>query len=156
MRVDPASVISSGANIFKPTDYRHDFFGEVQRTVNDVSDITSGKSRKFLDRAYGMQTLHDEDRLREMQDSFKEDDMINNTPGRGVKNYRRMEYDMEVPSARELSDDRIDGLYSRKVWGVKDLMKAIRGEGYTICSTASAVSASPITRKDYDGQIKLH
>lgn len=156
MRVDPASVISSGASIFRPTDYRHDFFGDVQRAVNGVSDIPSGKSRKFLDRAYGMQTLHDEDRLRDMQDSFKEDDVINNTPGRGVKNYRRMEYDMEVPSARELSDERIDGIYSQKVWGVKELVKAIRGEGYTICTTASAVSSSPITKKDYEGQIKLH
>ena len=96
-----------GGNFDTHPDYRHDFFYQVQKVARGVGDIKSGKATDFLDRAYEQNWWHTEDKLAELQDKFLEDDMINNTPGRGQKNYRRMEYDIEKnPNGKGAAEDR--------------------------------------------------
>ena len=144
-----------GNNFDTHPDYRHDLFLQVQQLARGVGDVTSGKADDFLERAYEQNWWHTEDKLAEVQDKFQEDDMINNTPGRGFKNYRRMEYDIiKNPNGKGAEPDRTaaeeKGLLTKE-----ELLERLKSKKWTICTTASAVSSTPITQKDYDGQIKL-
>jgi hypothetical protein len=144
-----------GGNFDTHPDWRHDMFYQVQNAVRGIGDIKSGKANDFLTRAYEQNWWHTEDKLAELQDKFLEDDMINNTPGRGQRNYRRMEYDIQKnPNGKGAEPDRTaaeeKGLLTKD-----ELLERIKSKKWTICTTASAVSSTPITQKDYAGQIKL-
>ena len=70
-------------------------------------DIKSGKAEDFVKRAETQMYWHTEDRLAAEQDKFLENDPVNNTPGRGQKNYRRMEYDItKNPNGKGAEEDR--------------------------------------------------
>lgn len=149
-------VIGLGVNNFDThPDYRHDLFMQVQSIMPGVSDIKSGNADKFVKRAYTQNYWHTEDKLAEEQDSFQEQDPVNNTPGRGYKNYRRMEYDIfKNPNGKGAEEDRA-AAEDRKVLTVVQLKSFLTDHKYTLCTTASAVSAEPITQTDYQDQIKL-
>lgn len=132
-------------------------FTMCQEYAKNVSDISSGKAKKFLDRAYNQNYWHTADRLAAEQDKFLEDDMVNNTPGRGYRNYRRMEYDIPKDASnigKSAQRDR-EAAEERGVWNKDELLRNLRQNRFAICSTASATSDKPITQKDYQDQIKL-
>ena len=144
-----------GQNFDTHPDYRHDMFYMVQNVARGIGDINSGKANDFLDRAYAQNWMHTEDELARLQDKFLEDDMINNTPGRGQRNYRRMEYDIEKnPNGKGAAEDR-KLAEERKVLPAEKVLGLMRQHLYAMCTTASAVKSTPIKQKDYDGQIKL-
>ena len=144
-----------GQNFDTHPDYRHDMFYMVQNVARGIGDIRSGKANDFLDRAYAQNWMHTEDELARLQDKFLEDDMINNTPGRGQRNYRRMEYDIEKnPNGKGAEEDR-KLADERKVLPAEKVLGLMRQHLYAMCTTASAVKSTPIKQKDYDGQIKL-
>lgn len=144
-----------GQNFDTHPDYRHDMFYMVQNVARGIGDINSGKANDFLDRAYAQNWMHTEDELARLQDKFLEDDMINNTPGRGQRNYRRMEYDIEKnPNGKGAAEDR-KLAEERKVLPADKVLGLMRQHLYAMCTTASAVKSTPIKQKDYDGQIKL-
>ena len=144
-----------GNNFDTHPDYRHDMFYQVQNAVRGIGDIRSGKADAFLNRAYEQNWWHTEDKLAELQDKFLEDDMINNTPGRGNRNYRRMEYDIiKNPNGKGAEPDR-KAAEEKTLLSTDELMERLKSKKWTLCTTASAVSSTPITQKDYDGQIKL-
>lgn len=144
-----------GQNFDTHPDYRHDMFYMVQNVARGIGDIRSGKANDFLDRAYAQNWMHTEDELARLQDKFLEDDMINNTPGRGQRNYRRMEYDIEKnPNGKGAAEDR-KLAEERKVLPAEQVIGLMRQHLYAMCTTASAVKSTPIKQKDYDGQIKL-
>jgi hypothetical protein len=144
-----------GQNFDTHPDYRHDMFYMVQNVARGIGDIRSGKANDFLDRAYAQNWMHTEDELARLQDKFLEDDMINNTPGRGQRNYRRMEYDIEKnPNGKGAAEDR-KLAEERKVLPAEKVLGLMRQHLYAMCTTASAVKSTPIKQKDYDGQIKL-
>lgn len=144
-----------GSNFDTHPDYRHDMFYVVQNAARGIGDIRSGKASDFLDRAYEQNWWHTEDKLAELQDKFLEDDMINNTPGRGHRNYRRMEYDIEKnPNGKGAAEDR-ELAEERKVLTVDKLKELAEQHQWAMCTTASAYGAKPITQKDYADQIKL-
>lgn len=148
---------SAGSNFDTHPDYRHDMFTACQEYVKYVSDIQSGKAKKFLDRAYTQNYWHTADRLAEEQDKFLEDDMINNTPGRGYRNYRRMEYDIPSDASnigKSAEADR-ESAETRKQYNANDILKEMNANRFSICSTASAYGNEPIVQKDYKDQIKL-
>lgn len=148
---------SAGDNFDTHPDYRHDMFTMCQEYAKNVSDISSGKAKKFLDRAYNQNYWHTADRLAAEQDKFLEDDMVNNTPGRGYRNYRRMEYDIPKDASnigKSAVNDR-EAAEERGVWNKEELLRNLRQNRFAICSTASATSDKPITQKDYKDQIKL-
>jgi len=148
---------SAGSNFDTHPDYRHDLFSATQHYVNNVSDIKSGKAEKFLNRARTQNYWHTADRLAEEQEKFLEDDMINNTPGRGYRNYRRMEYDIADDASnigKSAEKDRT-AAENRKSWSTNDILKEMNVNRYAICSTASAYGNDPIVQKDYKDQIKL-
>jgi len=144
-----------GQNFDTHPDYRHDMFYMVQNVARGIGDIRSGKANDFLNRAYEQNWMHTEDELARLQDKFLEDDMINNTPGRGQRNYRRMEYDIEKnPNGKGAAEDR-KLAEERKVLPAEKVLGLMRQHLYAMCTTASAVKSTPIKQKDYDGQIKL-
>ncbi len=144
-----------GQNFDTHPDYRHDMFYMVQNVARGIGDIRSGKANDFLDRAYAQNWMHTEDELARLQDKFLEDDMINNTPGRGQRNYRRMEYDIEKnPNGKGAAEDR-KLAEERKVLPAEKVLGLMRQHLYAMCTTASTVKSTPIKQKDYDGQIKL-
>lgn len=144
-----------GNNFDTHPDWRHDMFYQVQNAVRGVGDIRSGKADDFLNRAYEQQWWHTEDKLAELQDKFLEDDMINNTPGRGCRNYRRMEYDIEKnPNGKGAAEDR-QLAEDKKPLAADKVLDAMKQHVYAMCTTASAVKSTPITQKDYADQIKL-
>lgn len=144
-----------GQNFDTHPDYRHDMFYMVQNVARGIGDIRSGKANDFLDRAYAQNWMHTEDELARLQDKFLEDDMINNTPGRGQRNYRRMEYDIEKnPNGKGAAEDR-KLAEERKVLPAEKVLGLMKQHLYAMCTTASAVKSTPIKQKDYDGQIKL-
>ena len=144
-----------GQNFDTHPDYRHDMFYMVQNVARGIGDIRSGKANDFLDRAYAQNWMHTEDELARLQDKFLEDDMINNTPGRGQRNYRRMEYDIEKnPNGKGAAEDR-KLAEERKVLPAEKVLGLMRQHLYAMCTTASAVKSTPIKQKDYEGQIKL-
>jgi hypothetical protein len=107
MGIEMGAVGLYGQNFDTHPDYRHDMFYMVQNVARGIGDIRSGKANDFLDRAYAQNWMHTEDELARLQDKFLEDDMINNTPGRGQRNYRRMEYDIEKnPNGKGAAEDR--------------------------------------------------
>lgn len=145
----------AGMNFDTHPDYRHDLFQQVQELARGIGDIRSGKADEFLQRAYEQNWWHTEDKLAEMQDKFLEDDMVNNTPGRGHRNYRRMEYDITSnPNGKGAAADRA-AAEERKVLDKAETIAKMKEHLYAMCTTASAVSNVPITQKDYAGQIKL-
>lgn len=148
---------SSGNAFDTHPDYRHDMFSICQEFAKNVSDISSGKAKKFLDRAYTQNYWHTADRLAKEQDKFLEDDMVNNTPGRGAKNYRRMEYDIanDASNVGKSAEADRDAAMDKGVWNTDDLLKNLKQSRFSICTTASAYGWNPIKRKDYDDQIKL-
>ena len=144
-----------GGNFDTHPDYRHDLFYQVQNAVRGIGDIKSGKANDFLTRAYEQNWWHTEDKLAELQDKFLEDDMINNTPGRGQRNYRRMEYDIQKnPNGKDAAEDR-ELAEDRKVLDDEQVLDFMKQHVYSLCTTASAVKNTPITQKDYSDQIKL-
>ena len=144
-----------GQNFDTHPDYRHDMFYMVQNVARGIGDLRSGKASDFLDRAYAQNWMHTEDELARLQDKFLEDDMINNTPGRGQRNYRRMEYDIEKnPNGKGAAEDR-KLAEERKVLPAEKVLGLMRQHLYAMCTTASAVKSTPIKQKDYEGQIKL-
>lgn len=149
-------VIAMGANNFDThPDYRHDLFMQVQSIMPGLSDIRSGNADKFVKRAYTQNYWHTEDKLAEEQENFHEQDMVNNTPGRGYKNYRRMEYDItKNPNGKGAAEDRAEA-ERRKVLTVSEVLDFFKDHKYTLCTTASAVSNEPIKQSDYQDQIKL-
>ena len=83
--------------------------------------------------------------------------MVNNTPGRGYRNYRRMEYDIPKDASnigKSAQRDR-EAAEERGVWNKDELLRNLRQNRFAICTTASATSDKPITQKDYQDQIKL-
>lgn len=144
-----------GGNFDTHPDWRHDLYYQVQQAARGVGDIRSGKADDFLNRAYEQNWWHTEDKLAELQDKFLEDDMINNTVGRGQRNYRRMEYDIQKnPNGKGAAEDR-ELAEDRKVVAPEKLMDLMKQHVYAMCTTASAAKSTPITQKDYAGQIKL-
>ena len=144
-----------GGNFDTHPDYRHDLFYQVQNAVRGIGDIKSGKANDFLTRAYEQNWWHTEDKLAELQDKFLEDDMINNTPGRRQRNYRRMEYDIQKnPNGKGAAEDR-ELAEDRKVLDDEQVLDFMKQHVYSLCTTASAVKNTPITQKDYSDQIKL-
>lgn len=136
-------------------DWRHDMYYYVQNAARGVGDIKSGKADDFLDRAYEQQWWHTADKLAELQEKFIEDDPINNTPGRGHRNYRRMEYDIQPnPNGKGAAEDR-ELANEREVLTVEQLKDLAKQHKWAMCTTASAYGAKPITQKDYADQIKL-
>jgi hypothetical protein len=155
MGIEMGAVGLYGQNFDTHPDYRHDMFYMVQNVARGIGDIRSGKANDFLDRAYAQNWMHTEDELARLQDKFLEDDMINNTPGRGQRNYRRMEYDIEKnPNGKGAAEDR-KLAEERKVLPAEKVLGLMRQHLYAMCTTASAVKSTPIKQKDYDGQIKL-
>lgn len=149
--------MNAGNNFDTHPDYRHDMFNVCQEYVKYVSDIQSGKAQKFKDRAKTQNYWHTFERLAKEQDKFLEDDMINNTPGRGHRNYRRMEYDIPNDPSNcgknaELDREAAD---ERKLMNTNDLLNALKERRFSTCTTASAYGDNPIKQKDYEGQIKL-
>ena len=144
-----------GNNFDTHPDYRHDMFYQVQNAVRGIGDIRSGKADAFLNRAYEQNWWHTEDKLAELQDKFLEDDMINNTPGRGNRNYRRMEYDIEKnPTGKGAAEDR-QLAEEKKPLAADKVLDAMKQHVYAMCTTASTCKSTPITQKDYADQIKL-
>ena len=144
-----------GNNFDTHPDYRHDMFYQVQNAVRGIGDIRSGKADAFLNRAYEQNWWHTEDKLAELQDKFLEDDMINNTPGRGNRNYRRMEYDIEKnPNGKGAAEDR-QLAEEKKPLAADKVLDAMKQHVYAMCTTASTCKSTPITLKDYADQIKL-
>jgi hypothetical protein len=155
MGIEMGAVGLYGQNFDTHPDYRHDMFYMVQNVARGIGDIRSGKANDFLDRAYAQNWMHTEDELARLQDKFLEDDMINNTPGRGQRNYRRMEYDIEKnPNGKGATEDR-KLAEERTVLPAEKVLGLMRQHLYAMCTTASAVKSTPIKQKDYDGQIKL-
>jgi hypothetical protein len=155
MGIEMGAVGLYGQNFDTHPDYRHDMFYMVQNVARGIGDIRSGKANDFLDRAYAQNWMHTEDELARLQDKFLEDDMINNTPGRGQRNYRRMEYDIEKnPNGKGAAEDR-KLAEERTVLPAEKVLGLMRQHLYAMCTTASAVKSTPIKQKDYDGQIKL-
>jgi hypothetical protein len=144
-----------GGNFDTHPDWRHDLYYQVQQAARGVGDIRSGKADDFLNRAYEQNWWHTEDKLAELQDKFLEDDMINNTVGRGQRNYRRMEYDIQKnPNGKGAAEDR-ELAEDRKVLDDGQVLDLMKQHVYSMCTTASAVKNTPITQKDYADQIKL-
>lgn len=144
-----------GNNFDTHPDWKHDLFYMAQQVARGVGDIRSGKNDDFLDRAYEQNWWHSADKLAELQDKFQEDDPINNTPGRGCRNYRRMEYDIEKnPNGKGAYEDR-ELANERVVLPADKLADLMKQHVYAMCTTASAVKNTPITQKDYADQIKL-
>jgi hypothetical protein len=81
--------------------------------------------------------------------------MINNTPGRGFKNYRRMEYDIVKNTNGKGAEPDRAAVEEKSLLNKDELLERIKSKKWTLCTTASAVSSTPITQKDYAGQIKL-
>ena len=155
MGIEMGAVGLYGQNFDTHPDYRHDMFYMVQNVARGIGDINSGKANDFLDRAYAQNWMHTEDELARLQDKFLEDDMINNTPGRGQRNYRRMEYDIEKnPNGKGAAEDR-KLAEERKVLPAEKVLGLMKQHLYAMCTTASAVKSTPIKQKDYEGQIKL-
>lgn len=152
---NPLNYYNSVSSFDTHPDYRHDFFNEIQRVVRGVSDINSGKADDFLDRAHTQNYWNTEEKLAEMQEKFIEDDPINNTPGRGNKNYRRMEYDIEKnPNGKGAYEDREEA-NNKPTWTPSELIKLMNNHKFYMCTTASAFGNAPITQQDYQDQIKL-
>lgn len=144
-----------GTNFDTHPDWRHDIYVQTQSLIPGVMDIKSGKAEKFVKRAEEQMYWHTEDKLAELQDKFLEDDMVNNTPGRGQKNYRRMEYDItKNPNGKGAEEDR-KAAEEKEVLTKDKLMDLLNNVRYSICSTASAWGDEPIKQKDYQDQIKL-
>jgi len=144
-----------GTNFDTHPDWKHDIYVQTQSLFPGVSDIKSGKAEKFVKRAATQMYWHTEDRLAAEQDKFLEDDPINNTPGRGQRNYRRMEYDIvENPNGKGAEKDRKAAEEKKELTNaeVVDMLNKFK---YTMCSTASAWGNEPIKQKDYQDQIKL-
>lgn len=155
MGIEMGAVGLYGQNFDTHPDYRHDMFYMVQNVARGIGDIRSGKANDFLNRAYEQNWMHTEDELMRLQDKFLEDDMINNTPGRGQRNYRRMEYDIEKnPNGKGAAEDRALA-EERKVLPADKVLALMKDHLYTMCTTASAVKNTPIKQKDYADQIKL-
>lgn len=143
-----------GTNFDTHPDWRHDIYVQTQSLMPDVGDIKSGKAAKFVERAATQNYWHTEDRLAAEQEKFIEDDVVNNTPGRGHRNYRRMEYDiLKKPNGKGAEEDRAEA-DEREVLD-KDEVINLMQQRYSICTTASAWGNEPIKQKDYDDQIKL-
>lgn len=144
-----------GNNFDTHPDWRHDLFTQVQALRTGVADIKSGKANAFVNRAYTQNWWHTEDKLAEEQENFKEDDPVNNTPGRGCLNYRRMEYDIiKNPNGKGATADRAEA-DERVVLDKKQVVELMQNHVYAMCTTASAYGETPITQKDYADQIKL-
>lgn len=147
--------LNGGGNFDTHPDWKHDLFFQVQSLKPGVADIKSGKAEKFVNRAYTQNWWHTEDRLAQEQDKFKEDDEFNNTPGRGYRNYRRMEYDIVTnPNGKNAENDRA-AADERVVLDKEKTLDLMHNHVYTMCTTASATSNVPITQNDYKDQIKL-
>lgn len=144
-----------GTNFDTHPDWRHDIYVQTQSLIPGVMDIKSGKAEQFVKRAEEQMYWHTEDKLAELQDKFLEDDMVNNTPGRGQKNYRRMEYDItKNPNGKGAEEDR-KAAEDKKVLTKDEVVDLLNNVRYSICSTASAWGNEPIKQKDYQDQIKL-
>lgn len=156
MYINNGNVLNGcGGNFDTHPDWKHDLFQQVQELARGVGDIRSGKADDFLKRAYEQNWWHTEDKLAEMQEKFIEDDPINNTPGRGHHNYRRMEYDIiKNPNGKGATEDR-EAADEHKVLNKEELLRMMQNHVYALCTTASAVSNTPITQRDYQDQIKL-
>ena len=156
MFINSGNVLNGcGGNFDTHPDYRHDLFQQVQELARGVGDIRSGKADDFLKRAYEQNWWHTEDKLAEVQDKFVEDDMVNNTPGRGNLNYRRMEYDIvKNPNGKGAAEDR-EAAEDKEPLSKTELINLMKNHVYALCTTASAVKSTPITQKDYEDQIKL-
>ncbi|MCQ2123344.1 MAG: hypothetical protein MJZ25_04085 [Fibrobacter sp.] len=147
--------MNGGGNFDTHPDWKHDIFLQVQSLVPGVGDIKSGKADSFVKRAYTQNWWHTEDRLAEEQDKFRENDPFNNTPGRGYRNYRRMEYDIVTnPNGKGAENDRNEA-NERKVLNKDEVISMMKNHMYALCTTASATSNTPITQNDYKDQIKL-
>ena len=127
-----------GGNFDTHPDWRHDLYYQVQQAARGVGDIRSGKADDFLNRAYEQNWWHTEDKLAELQDKFLEDDMINNTVGRGQRNYRRMEYDIQKnPNGKGAAEDR-ELAEDRKVVAPEKLMDLMKPECRVLPGEGSA------------------
>lgn len=144
-----------GTNFDTHPDWKHDIYVQTQSLIPGVGDIKSGKADDFVKRAETQMYWHTEDKLAEEQDKFLENDPVNNTPGRGQKNYRRMEYDItKNPNGKGAEEDR-RAAEDRPVLTKQKLIDLLKDVRYTVCSTASAWGDQPIKQKDYQDQIKL-
>ena len=155
-KIDSGNVLGMYATNFDThPDWKHDIYVQTQSLIPGVMDIKSGKANDFVKRAETQMYWHTEDRLAAEQDKFLENDPVNNTPGRGQKNYRRMEYDItKNPNGKGAEEDREEA-ENREVLTKAELMNILNNVRYTVCSTASAWGDKPIQQKDYQDQIKL-
>lgn len=156
LNINPGNVINMmGPNFDSTPSWKHDLYTMVQEAWPTVGDIKSGKADAFLNRAVDQQKFHTYGLLSKEQEKFIEDNYWENTPGRGEKNYRRFEYDFsENPNGKSAEADREEAL-EKKPLDKNAMIDYFRKNGYTMCTTASAYGAEPITQKDYQDQIKL-
>ena len=129
-------------------EYR-DFFSDIQRNTERIGDV--GKSSDdFKNRAYSQWKLHDFNDLAKNQDSFIPPDEMYGTRGREkFRNYNRMEYDTPERHDGKNHDEVMAEVNKKTEMTVKNILNAFKKQGYTLCSTASAVKQTPIEQKDY-------
>lgn len=146
-----------GYNFNQQPSWKHDLFVQCQDVFPTVGDIKSGKADKFLNRAYKQQGFHTNGLLDRAQEEFIEDNYWENTPNNGHHNLRRMEYDIkDNPNGKSAEADRKEAdERERTVFDKKSLLDSFKKNGYTLCTTASAYGAAPITQDDYKEQIVL-
>lgn len=143
-----------GSSNFLIKHEHRDFFSDVQRAQKRIGEVGK-ESEDFTDRAYKQFQAHDFHKLAQIQDGFEPEDETAGTKFRPkTRNYNRMEYDMpERHDGKEHADVMkvLDGTSIK----VKDVLHAFDKSGYNIVSAAQAIGSDPITKEDYDDQIKI-
>jgi hypothetical protein len=156
LNINPGNVLNMmGYNFNQQNSWKRDIFVACQDVFPTVGDIKSGKADKFLNRAYKQQKLHTNGLLSKAQEDFIEENYWMNTPGRGEKNYNRMEYDFsDNPNGKSAENDRKEAEAKTEI-NKNDMLDYFKKNGYTICTTATSYGTAPITQEDYKDQIKL-
>lgn len=161
LKIDSGNVLGMyGTNFDTHPDWKHDIYVQTQSLFPELSDVKSGNAERYVKHAETQTYWHTEDRITAEQDEYLKDernnaDPINNTPGRGKKNYRRMEYDInKKPNGKGAEEDRT-AAEEKKELSKDDAINALKNFKLAICTTASAWGNEPIKQKDYQDQIKL-
>lgn len=144
-------------NNFLPRHEWSDLYNQTQVKKPAIGDVGT-ESDAFVKRAYEQFEDHDFNQLAKDQDSFIAADYRRGTPGRANhRNYNRMEYD--IPKAAR-GVDKFDNSMDLKDVAekieltVSDILNAFEKQGWTLNTTATAVSDKPITRADYTTPIE--
>lgn len=132
-----------------------DFYSDVQRNMKRIGDI-GDESDDFKKRAYKQFHNHDFTKLAKIQDEFVASDPRRGSEGREKnRNLNRMEYDFEERTDGHTKEEDLDKVSKKIELKVSEITNAFKKHGWTLNSTASAVSDKPITQKDYKDQIKM-